>query len=103
MNNTKSFPLEFIFWVTALVLLATANPHEHHFSLCPLANLGITWCPGCGLGRSISALFHGQLSESLSFHWLGLPALLLMVYRMIQLSTTWIKGNKKFNLNYKED
>jgi hypothetical protein len=41
MKYIKSFPIELLFWVLALVLLATANPHEHHFTLCPLANLGM--------------------------------------------------------------
>jgi len=103
MRIIKSFPLELAFWLLALVLLATANPHAHHFSLCPLANLGVSWCPGCGLGRSISALFHGEIRESLDFHWFGIPALLVMVYRMVTLSALTIKRNKEFNLNYKED
>ena len=103
MSNIKSFPLELVFWILALVLLATADPDTHHFSLCPLANLGVDWCPGCGLGRSISALFQGEVKESLNFHWFGLPALMVIVYRIVTLSTLTIKRNKKFNLNYKED
>ena len=103
MSNIKSFPLELVFWILALVLLATSNPHVHHFSLCPLANLGLDWCPGCGLGRSISALLHGEVRESLTFHWFGTPALLVIVYRIFTLSTSIIKRNKEINLNYKED
>lgn len=99
--DIKRFPLELIFWILALMLLATANPHTHHFSLCPLANVGVNWCPGCGLGRSISALFSGEIRESLNFHWFGIPALLVIVYRIVTLSTLTIK--RKFNLKYKED
>lgn len=102
MDNIKRLPLELIFWILALVLLATANPHVHHFSLCPLANLGVDWCPGCGLGRSISALMHSEIGESLNFHWFGIPALLTIVYRIVRLSIYQTK-NKEFNLNYKED
>jgi len=86
MKYIKTFPLELTFWILALVLLATANPHEHHFTLCPLANLGLTWCPGCGLGRSITALFHGQINESIHQHWFGIPALMTIVYRIYQLT-----------------
>ncbi|SFH10424.1 DUF2752 domain-containing protein [Pedobacter insulae] len=89
----KRFPIELVFWITALVLLANANPHAHHFSLCPLANLGVEWCPGCGLGRSISALFHGEFKESLNFHWFGIPALMVIIYRITKLITIRIKGN----------
>lgn len=101
MKHFKSLPLELLFWITALVLLATADPHEHHFTLCPLANLGLTWCPGCGLGRSITSLFHGDVSASFSHHWFGIPALILICYRIYQLSKS--SFNKDFNLKYKED
>ena len=102
MKHFKSFPLELVFWIIALVLLAMANPHAHHFSLCPLANLGIDWCPGCGLGRSISALFHGEIGNSLDFHWFGIPALLVIVFRIITLGVLTVK-RKEFIFNYKED
>lgn len=96
MKNIKSFPIELIFWVSALVLLATTDPHAHHFTLCPLANLGLTWCPGCGLGRSISSLFHGEIRESFAHHWLGIPALMIITYRIYQLSNKLFK--KEINL-----
>lgn len=87
MKYIKSFPLELFFWITALVLLAATNAHEHHFTLCPLANLGFeNWCPGCGLGRSISHILHGELTESFSEHWFGLPALLIILYRIYTLT-----------------
>lgn len=86
MKYFKSFPIELFFWITALVLLATSNAHEHHFTLCPLANLGFeSWCPGCGLGRSISHIFHGEISESFKQHWFGFPALAIIGYRIIVL------------------
>ena len=86
MKYFKGFPIELFFWTTALVLLATSNAHEHHFTLCPLANLGFEgWCPGCGLGRSISHIFHGEFSESFKQHWFGFPALAIISYRIIVL------------------
>lgn len=100
MKYIKSFPIELTFWILALVLLATANPHEHHFSLCPLANLGITWCPGCGLGRSITALFHGDVSASFSHHWFGIPALILICYRIYQLTKQLFNKQKEINLKF---
>lgn len=102
MNSIKGFPLELVFWILALVLLARADHHTHHFSLCPLANLGVDWCPGCGLGRSISALFYGEIKESLNFHWFGIPALLVIVYRIFTLGTLIIKKNHKLYLSIKE-
>ncbi len=86
MKHLKPFPLELLFWSLALVLLATSNANEHHFTLCPLANLGFNWCPGCGLGRAITALFKGEVLVSIKHHWLGIPALALILHRIYQLS-----------------
>ncbi len=101
MKYFRSFPIELIFWLVALVLLATADSHAHHMTLCPLANLGFDWCPGCGLGRSITALFHGDVNASIAQHWLGIPALLLIGHRIYQLTNQLF--NKEINLKYKED
>jgi hypothetical protein len=51
-----------------------------------LANLGFNWCPGCGLGRSLSHLLHGELRQSIQMHWFGIPALLVLLYRIFILS-----------------
>ncbi len=88
MKRIKTFPLELVFWVIALVLLATANGQAHHFSLCPLANLGYEeWCPGCGLGRSIIHILHGAFVTSFAEHWFGFPALLIILFRIFTLIT----------------
>ncbi|HCN84526.1 MAG TPA: DUF2752 domain-containing protein [Sphingobacteriaceae bacterium] len=79
------FPLELICWLTALLLLAVSDIQGHHFTFCPLANMGITWCSGCGLGRSISSLLHGNVANSLHIHWLGIPALAILIYRIVSL------------------
>jgi len=76
---------ELVIWITALVALAFTNPTEHHLTLCPLSNLGFRYCPGCGLGRSISYIFRGDLSASFRMHPLGVFALGIIGYRIIQL------------------
>ncbi|MFN0255898.1 DUF2752 domain-containing protein [Pedobacter ureilyticus] len=93
--------VEIVFWVLALTLLATANPHEHHFTLCPLANLGFEWCPGCGLGRSIAAIFNADFHASFRQHWFGIPALLIILYRIYQLGKQLIFKQNNY-LKYKE-
>jgi hypothetical protein len=106
MKMLSRIPLELIFWVTALVLLGIAEPeqhgHVHHFTLCPLANLGIDWCPGCGVGRAITQALHGNLAESFGQHWFGIPALLIILYRIVVLLKLSLKRNKVFKLKYKE-
>ena len=47
--------------------------------------MGFKWCPGCGIGHSIAWLLHGNIKNSLHAHWLGIPALVLIVYRIVVL------------------
>ena len=76
---------ELIFWIFSLLWLGFSNPSEAHFSLCPIKNLGFTWCLGCGLGHSISAIFRLQIEQSFQYHWFGIPALLIILHRIYQL------------------
>ena len=89
--NSK-FPFELLVWLSALVFLAINNPSVHPYTLCPFSNLGFSWCPGCGLGRSISSLLHFDLSGSIHYHWFGIPAFFILLNRIGQLS-------QKFRLN----
>ncbi|WP_442589640.1 DUF2752 domain-containing protein [Pedobacter sp. AW31-3R] len=98
----KVIPAELILWIAALIFLALDSPqsqqHSHHFTLCPLANMGISWCPGCGLGRSITQLFQGNLEESFHHHWLGLPAVLIIGYRIVSLLRNQIKRRRNSSM-----
>ncbi|WP_254060814.1 DUF2752 domain-containing protein [Mucilaginibacter sp. L196] len=77
---------ELAFWVTALIALGVSHPTEAtHFTLCPLKLMGINWCPGCGLGHSIAFLLQGDFINSFHAHWLGLPALIIILYRICDL------------------
>jgi hypothetical protein len=77
---------ELTFWITSLTLLAVMSPgNDAHFSFCVFKMLGIDFCPGCGLGHSISYLFHGNLQASLSSHPLGIFALIIILSRIYKL------------------
>ncbi len=89
----KRLPIELIVWLTAILVLGISYPKTaDHFTLCPIENLGFSWCPGCGLGRSISYLLHGELKLSVNQHWFGIPALGILIFRIVQLLN-------KFHLN----
>ncbi len=70
----------------ALLLLAIMPPTDAHYSLCPLNAVGINFCPGCGLGHSISWLFHGNLTASFNSHPLGIFAVIVLISRIIKLT-----------------
>jgi hypothetical protein len=76
---------EALIWVSALVFLAVSNPAVHHYTLCPLDNLGISYCPGCGLGRSVGYFFRADIKSSLLSHPLGIPAIILLIYRSVTI------------------
>lgn len=82
----RSTNLEAVIWILGLSYLAILNPiADHHFTICPIKNLGIPFCPGCGLGESISHLFRLELHESFSSHPLGLFAFIILSHRIILL------------------
>jgi hypothetical protein len=88
----RQLPTEALIWTLALLGLAWFQPlNDAHFTICPLALAGFDFCPGCGLGRSISYLFHGQFSQSIQTHPLGLVAVFILVHRIITLTLTHIK------------
>ena len=91
----KRIPFEAIAWTVGLLLLAIADPDNQHFSLCPLKNAGWDFCPGCGLGTSISYFFHGDLRQSLQTHPLGICAVIILSFRIINLTKLYVRNYGK--------
>ncbi len=83
---------EAVIWIVALVLLALTPIQGDHYSLCIFNNLGIGFCPGCGLGHSITYFFHGDLKASFYAHPLGIPAIAILMFRIFSI----FKQNKKY-------
>lgn len=88
---------EALIWLAALLFLAFSDPYHNHYSLCPFHNLGIDFCPGCGIGRSISMLFHADVKSSFYCHPLGIPALLLIAARMARVFFRKVQHDITFN------
>lgn len=95
-SNHLNKRLELVFWLLALAGLYFMPGGESHFTLCPIGALGFTWCPGCGLGHALHDLLHGNILEAFRHHYLVLFAFVVIVYRIIQLTTL----NHKFKLTY---
>lgn len=82
----KIFNLEILIWTIALIYLAFINDANiAHFTLCPLSNFGVEDCPGCGLGKSITMFFSVDIMGSLKTHILGIPAVMILLYRIVTL------------------
>lgn len=105
MNKTKPIliyirrHLEAFIWIAALIALACTSPVEQCSSLCPLSQMGISWCPGCGLGHAISWLFRAEFMHSIEAHPLGIPAVVILLWRIISI---FRKNNKYKYINPKQ-
>lgn len=92
-QQIKRLPFEAFIWIGALLFLALSDPlSETHFTLCPLRNAGFQFCPGCGLGKSISLIFNGYYLSAFSTHPLGLFAIIVLSYRSIYLILSTINS-----------
>ena len=97
----SSFGFEATVWISGLLFLALINnPADLHFTICPLANFGWEFCPGCGLGNSISYLFRGDLIGSFNSHPLGLLAVIILLTRIIHLiKFNWSRNGKYITID----
>ncbi|MGK7392815.1 MAG: DUF2752 domain-containing protein [Candidatus Cyclobacteriaceae bacterium M2_1C_046] len=83
--------LELLIWFTALIALFLLNPENGSFTLCPFHNLGISFCPGCGIGHSIHYALVFDFKKSLSSHPLGILAVVVIIKRIFTLIKINIK------------
>jgi hypothetical protein len=93
---------ELTFWIAALIALGCSNPAQAgQYTLCPLRLMGFKWCPGCGIGHSIAWLLHGDIRNSFHAHWLGIPALVGIVYRIgVLIKDNVINRNRPFEAKF---
>lgn len=80
------FNLEALIWICGLIILFFLHVDGlPHFTICPFKSLGIDFCPGCGLGRSIHYFLHFEFQKSLQMHPLGIVAFFILLNRIIFL------------------
>jgi hypothetical protein len=85
-QSIRRVGFEPLIWIGGLLLLGLLEPGTGgHVSICPLALIGLEFCPGCGLGRSVSLLFHGELVDSIQAHWFGIPAVVVLLAHSLSL------------------
>lgn len=85
-TSIRTVPREAVIWTVGLLAMAAADPTAPPLlDLCLFDALGVSFCPGCGLGHSIAWLARGDLAASFQAHPLGLPAVGLVGYRIVDL------------------
>ncbi|MBC7887486.1 MAG: DUF2752 domain-containing protein [Ferruginibacter sp.] len=77
---------ELIFWITGICLLFFMNAAPAQPSLCFFRFIGLDSCPGCGIGHSIHHALHLRFAQSVQEHIAGIPAVLIILFRIKQLS-----------------
>ncbi len=58
---------------------------SHHLLACPFKLYSGIDCPGCGLQRSILALFRGSFLESFKLYPATIPIIFILVFTFIHL------------------
>ena len=88
----RAVSIEALAWLGGLVFLYVVDPSgPGRPDLCLIhrigriggigRSVGLTFCPGCGLGAAIHHAMHGDLAMSWQAHPLGVPALILLARR----------------------
>lgn len=93
MSRPVSFPLV----AAAVYAVAAATAFvpilsDSDLTLCPFRLLTGLPCPGCGMGRALTAAFRGNLSASWHFHPLGLPLLILWTAWLVWGAFNLVRG-----------
>lgn len=86
---------EWLALATGLILLALMDPLSQAQTLCPIERLGFSYCPGEGLGRSVSHAFRGDLKASFYSHPAGIAAILIITGRIISIFHRNLNINKE--------
>ena len=77
---------EALIWLAALIYLGLSDPTSStHISLFPPDWIFGIKSPGFNLGHSISFLFHGNVAASIQAHYFGIPAVIILAWRMVSL------------------
>lgn len=92
----RPYRLEMLLWSVALFVPIFIDPNRQHASFCLFHNLGIDFCPGCGLGRSLAFLYRGDITHSFLSHPLGIIVFGILLFRIITLSGKLIKIKYSF-------
>jgi hypothetical protein len=73
-------------WLVGLAAVAIADPTAPALiDLCPLKALGVSFCPGCGLGHAMGYLARGEWMLALRTHPLAPAVAAVLLHRIASL------------------
>lgn len=84
-KNLFFLHFEWLALATGLILMALLDPLSQASTLCPIERLGFSYCPGEGLGKSVSHAFRGNLKASFYTHPAGIAAILIITGRIFSI------------------
>ncbi|MFD2532296.1 DUF2752 domain-containing protein [Gracilimonas halophila] len=86
--------LEWLVFSAGLLVLAFMDPEYAGTSFCLFDLAGIDFCPGEGLGHSISYTFKGEIDSAMNAHFAGPIAILILSSRITYLWHRLYKQSK---------
>jgi hypothetical protein len=72
-----------LMWSVALAALYFMDAGST-VSFCFFKWLGLSYCPGCGIGHSIHSTLHFRFAEAFHYHVLGIPATIVLLWHIIK-------------------
>jgi len=80
-----------------IILTGGADNIEEKQSYCPHKMLTGLPCPGCGITKSFTAIYQGELLKSFQAHLLGIPSLLMAFFMVVVFSMEITTGKEYFD------
>jgi hypothetical protein len=97
MNRIILFTSKIILLIAGSISLALipVSFFEQGNTICLFKNLLNFECPGCGMGRAISCIFHGELEKAFLFNklvFIVLPLLYIVYFKNLYHDYKLISG-----------
>lgn len=86
------FRITFYFFVFLVFMLVPTDRVENSRSLCIIYNLFGKRCPGCGMTRAFSNIFHANFARA--FEYNKLIAVVFPLFALICTNDIWVIGKR---------
>lgn len=77
--------MEWVAFTLGLILMGSMDPTVQGFSFCFFDLIGLSFCPGEGLGHSMAYFFRGEFIHSWEAHFAGPFAVIFLSSRVITI------------------